>query len=111
MDLDEDDNFIAESLDQSPRSDDPDWMSVRVAQVETNVAEMSEQDTFIILDSGSDVSLLPRSYIPDGGAGVGHKLKDCQGNSLGVAGTKKAEIIVRDNDDEEAILRQEFLDQ
>ena len=80
-----------------------------MAQVETSVPEVNEQDTFIILDFGSDVSLLPRNYIPDGGAGVGHRLKDCQGNALGVAGTKKAEIIVRDNEDEEAILRQDFL--
>ena len=108
LDLDEDDNFIAESLDQSPRSDDPDWMSVRVAQVE-NIHEVNEQETFIILDSGSDVSLLPRDYIPDGNVGVGQRLKDCQGNALGVAGTKKAEIIVRDRDNDEAILRQDFL--
>ena len=78
LDLDEDDQFIAESLDQSPRSDHGSWMSVRVAQDEYNSPELQGQDTFIILDSGSDVSLLPRDYVPD----AGHRLKDCQGNPL-----------------------------
>ena len=109
VDLDEDDQFIAESLDQSPRSDHVSWMSVRVAQDEYNPPEFQGQDTFIILDSGSDVSLLPRDYIPDGVTGAGHRLKDCQGNPLGVAGIKKAEIVVKDNENGEAILRQDFL--
>ena len=109
LDLDQNENFIAESLDQSPRSDESDFMIVRVARDGEDFQSSCGQDTFIILDSGSDVSLLPREYIPDGLVGVGHKLKDCQGNSLGVAGTKKAEIVVRDDENEEAILRQDFL--
>lgn len=56
LDLDQDDSFIAESLDQSPRCDDSEWMSVRVARAETSFPESYGQDTFIILDFGSHVS-------------------------------------------------------
>ena len=109
MDLDEDLQFIDQSLEQSPRSDDDAIpLLVRVAQ---SVNEFSDtvESTFIILDSGSDVSLLPRSYVPDKARGATHRLKDCQGNSLGVSGTKRAEIVVHVMDATEAILRQEFL--
>ena len=53
--------------------------------------------------------MLPRDYVPDGTTNGGHKLKDCQRTSLGVAGTKRAEIVVKDDENEEAILRQDFL--
>ena len=109
LDLDSNLHFIDESLDQSPKSDDDgEWLQVRVAQRGEAPIE-DGQDTFLILDSGSDVSLLPRDYLPDESTGSGHKLRDCQGNSLGVAGTKKAEILVKDSMDEEVIFRQNFL--
>ena len=108
LDLDPELQFIDQSLEQSPRSeDDATPLVVRVAQTEDLEAE--KETTFIILDSGSDVSLLPRSYVPDNPHGASHRLKDCQGNSLGVSGTKRAEIVVQDLDSSEAILRQEFL--
>ena len=108
LDLDSDLHFIDESLDQSPKSDDGEWMQVRVAQ-SGELPASSGQETFLILDSGSDVSLLIRDYLPDVSAGSGHKLRDCQGNSLGVAGTKKAEILVKDSADDEIVFRQNFL--
>ena len=108
LDLDSDLQFIDESLDQSPKSDDGEWMQVRVAQ-SGELPASSGQETFLILDSGSDVSLLPRDYLPDVSTGSGHKLRDCQGNSLGVAGTKKAEILVKDSADDEIVFRQNFL--
>ena len=108
LDLDSDLQFIDESLDQSPKSDDGEWMQVRVAQ-NGELSASSGQETFLILDSGSDVSLLPRDYLPDVSTGSGHKLRDCQGNSLGVAGTKKAEILVKDSADDEIVFRQNFL--
>ena len=109
LDLDGDLQLIDQSLEQSPRSDDDSVpLIVRVAQSTEEFSGGSES-TFIILDSGSDVSLLPRSYIPDSSHGVSHRVKDCQGNALGVSGTKRAEIVVHDLDSTEAILRQEFL--
>ena len=109
LDLDRDLQLIDQSLEKSPRSDDDSVpLIVRVAQSLEEFSGGSES-TFIILDSGSDVSLLPRSYIPDSSHGVSHRLKDCQGNALGVSGTKRAEIVVHDLDSTEAILRQEFL--
>ena len=108
LDLDPELQFIDQRLEQSPRSeDDATPLIVRVAQTED--LEVEKETTFIILDSGSDVSLLPRSYVPDNPHGASHRLKDCQGNSLGVSGTKRAEIVVQDLDSSEAILRQEFL--
>ena len=83
-------------------------MIVRAAQSADLEVERVET-TSIILDSGSDVSLLPRSYVPDSPHGASHRLKDCQGNALGVSGTKRAEIVVQELDSSEAILRQEFL--
>ena len=108
LDLDSDLQFIDESLDQSPKGDDGEWLQVRVAQSGDSSAT-GGQETFLILDSGSDVSSLPRDYLPDASAGSGHKLRDCQGNSLGVAGTKKAEILVKDSADDEIVFRQSFL--
>ena len=109
MDLDEDLQFIDQSLEQSPRSDDDAIpLVVRVAQ-SVNECSDTVESTFIILDSGSDVSLLPRSYVPDKARGATHRLKDCQGNSLGASGTKRAEIVVHVMDATEAILQQEFL--
>ncbi len=82
------------------------WLSVQLNHGE--VADTVES-TFIILDSGSDVSLLPRSHVPDNSQGATHRLRDRPGNSLGVFGTKRAEIVVHDMDSTEAILRQDFL--
>ncbi len=82
LDLDGDLQLIDQSLEQSPRSDDDAIpLVVRAAQSVGEVADTVES-TFIILDSGSDVSLLPRSYLPDNSQGATHRLKDCQGNSL-----------------------------
>ena len=110
LDLDENLHLIDQSVEQSPRSDDDAMpLVLRVAQSAEQQNCEHVEDTFIILDSGSDVSLLPRSYIPDSSFGATHRLKDCQGNALGVSGTKRAEIVVHDLDETEAILRQEFL--
>ncbi len=109
LDLDENLELIDKSVEKSPRSDDGGFMSVRVAQDVCYDAGMEGQPTFIILDSGSDASLLPRNYIPDDNQNTGHRLKDCQGNFLGVSGTKKAEIVVKDVDNIDTIMRQECL--
>ena len=109
LDFDENLQLIDQSLEQSPRSDDDAIpLVVRVAQSVEDLSCEHVENTFIILDSGSDVSLLPRSYIPDSSLGATHRLKDCQGNALGVSGTKRAEIVVHDIDETEAVLRQEF---
>ncbi len=101
--------LIDQSVEQSPRSDDDAIpLVVRAAQSIDGGTDRVE-DTFIILDSGSDVSLLPRNYVPGNVHGATHRLKDCQGNSLGVSGTKRTEIVAKDLDSTEAILRQEFL--
>ena len=110
LDFDENLHLIDQSVEQSPRSDDDGMpLVVRAAQSEEYQSCEHVENTVIILDSGSDVSLLPRSYIPDSSLGATHRLKDCQGNALGVSGTKRAEIVVHDLDETEAILRQEFL--
>ena len=110
LDFDESLQLIDQSLEQSPRSDDDAIpLVVRVAQSVEDLSREHVESTFIILDSGSDVSLLPRGHIPDSSLGATHRLKDCQCNALGVSGTKRAEIVVHDMDETEAILRQEFL--
>ena len=50
-----------------------------------------------------------RCFITPSRAGSGHKLRDCQGNSLGVVGTRKAKILVKDSANDEIIFRQNFM--
>ena len=81
---DENLQLIDQGLEQSPRSDDDaSPLVVRAAQSIEDAQSEHVESTFIILDSGSDVSLLPRSYVPDNLHGASHRLKDCQGNALG----------------------------
>ena len=60
----------------------------------------------VILDSGSDVSLLPLGCVDvDGPADQSQlQLRDCQGKELKVAGVKNASIIVQDDDGSQAEL-------
>ena len=92
LDFEEDLQLIDQSLGQSPRSDDD--------------ATPFGCSCGTISRCGS---LLSRSYIPDNSHGASTHLKDCQGNALGVSGTKRAEIVVQDIDSTEAFLSQEFL--
>ena len=73
---------------------------------------VKDEKNVIILDSGSDVSLLPLSY----GGGVDGpaddaqvQLRDCQGQELKVAGIKTASLVVDDEDGEQAELETQFL--
>ena len=73
LDLDEDLQLIDQSLEESPRSDDDSMpLVVRVAQSIHDSLERVES-TFIILDSASDVSLLPRRNIPDNSHGASQR--------------------------------------
>ena len=64
----------------------------------------------IILDSGSDVSLLPESFAPDTLTdNSAYKLKDCQGQKLTVRGLKRAELLLCDEFGEEVLLKQNFV--
>ena len=64
----------------------------------------------IILDSGSDVSLLPESFVPDTLTDdSAYKLKDCQGQKLNVRGLKRAELLLCDEFGDEVILKQNFV--
>lgn len=61
----------------------------------------------IILDPGSDVSLLPmhsRTRTPKN-----HNLRDRHGQQLHTSFTKDAELVVNDLDNSQAILRQQFI--
>ena len=73
--------------------------------------EIPEEDLeTIILDSGSDVSLLPKKfYREDRDLGNQHRLQDCQGRRLNVAGTRETEIEVMDTNGEMVTLRHKFL--
>ena len=64
---------------------------------------------WIILDSGSDVSLLPNTFQPDVSDTSGHDLRNCQGGSLKTTGSKSAELLVMDTDGNEALLNHNFI--
>ena len=64
----------------------------------------------IILDSGSDVSLLPVSFSSDTLSNSAVRLQDCQGTSLSTVGQQHATLIVHDSmSGEEVELRRNFL--
>ena len=66
----------------------------------------------VILDSGSNVSLLPLSYGQCGADTVQSEdvqLRDCQGSNLKVTGYKTVSLVVKDGDGTEAELEQVFL--
>ena len=96
----------------SPVSDamdvDDECLHIRAA-----ISEWSEpqgEKSCIILDSGSDVSLLPMSFLADSGNETSNdNLRDCQGQRLHTTGTKDAELIVSDIGNMQAVLKQQFI--
>ena len=73
---------------------------------------MIDDKKIVILDSGSDVSLLPlcRGGDIDGPADSAQvQLRDCQGTELKVTGVKTASIIVEDEDGSQAELETQFV--
>ena len=103
---------IDEDISLSPVSDamdvDDECLHIRAA-----ISEWSEaqgETSCIILDSGSDVSLLPMSFLADSGNETSkHNLRDCQGQRLHTTGTKEAELIVSDIGNMQAVLKQQFI--
>ena len=68
-----------------------------------------ETAEWIILDSGSDVSLLPTRFVADEGSASQHALRDCQGGALTVTGTRYTDLQVQDLSGEDVILRHQFV--
>ena len=68
---------------------------VIVQEVEENSATETCRRV-VILDSGSDVSLLPLSYANDSPDESDVRLQDCQGSSLKTAGQQEATLVVYD---------------
>ena len=76
----------------------------------SNVCTVTDDRDWVILDSGSDVSLLPSRCQPyvDDDKTLG-SLHTCQGGTLQTAGTRKAELVTVTEDDEELLLQREFI--
>ena len=74
--------------------------------------DANESKDIVILDSGSDVSLLPLAY-GECGSSTTHlqdvQLRDCQGTKLKVTGFRAVSLVVKDNENEEAELEHSFL--
>ena len=68
-----------------------------------------EEEEWIILDSGSDVSLLPSRYATNTKRQRNHQLTDCQGGTLRTRGTRQTDLQVVDSEGEEILLRHEFI--
>ena len=102
---------IDEDISLSPVSE---AMSVdEFLHVRAMISELLEpqcEKSCIILDSGSDVSLLPMSFVADSSnTPRDHNLRDCQGQKLQTSGTKDAELIVDDILNGQAVLKQQFI--
>ena len=112
-DIDADLCVIDEDISLSPASntidaDEDECLHVRVAVSEWT--EPQGEKSCIILDSGSDVSLLPMSFLADSGnTAKEHNLRDCQGQKLHTTGTKDAELIVSDVGNMQAVLKQQVI--
>ena len=75
---------------------------------EMNYNEMEEE--VVILDSGSDVSLLPKRHQRNlEGSTLGCRLQNCQGGTLEVAGVKHAELHVQARGGQGAVLQHRFV--
>ena len=83
---------------------DNEWMSVPNETIDDAESE------WVILDSGSDVSLLPSKYRPDGTSSLAPgALQNCQGGSLQTSGVRKAELVTTTMDGEEILLQHDFI--
>ena len=125
LDIDEDGHLVSGSISDGPNSQfeaspdvldrSPGLPALPHLHVRTMRALESESldfngdaEEWIILDSGSDVSLLPKKYQADV-QNTGYALQDCQGRPLGVVGTKDAEIYVNDVHGEVTMLNHQFI--
>ena len=69
-----------------------------------------EDGEWVILDSGSDVSLLPARFQADSLSGfTPGTLQNCQGGSLQTSGVKKAVLVATTLDGEEVLLQHDFI--
>jgi hypothetical protein len=86
---------------------------VLVQDVDEGWMHMSSEDgdsEWVILDSGSDVSLLPARFQADSSLGfTPGTLQNCQGGSLQTSGVKKAELVATTLDGEEVLLQHDFI--
>ena len=74
----------------------------------TTTQDVGEEE-WVILDSGSDVSLLPDRFLADVGSDRSHALRDCQGGELAVMGTRFTDLQVQDVSGESVVLRHQFV--
>ena len=85
--------------------------------IENNVVNnFNEQDEdhmeeeLVIVDSGSDVSLLPKRHQRNlDETTLGCKLQNCQGGALEISGTKHAELYVQDQEGQGVILQHKII--
>ena len=76
----------------------------------TQISNDSGDGEWVILDSGSDVSLLPSRFQADGSSDLAlGVLQNCQGGSLHTTEVKKAELVATTLDGEEVLLQHEFI--
>ena len=72
-------------------------------------SQTGDDGEWVILDSGSDVSLSPNRFLADAGSDRSHALRDCQGGSLAVSGTRSTDLQVQDVAGESVVLRHQFV--
>eukprot|EP00435_Cladocopium_sp_Y103_P029091 s1251_g7.t1 len=76
----------------------------------TEVCNNDSDQEWVILDSGSGVSLLPAKCQADASSNdVQGTLQNCQGGALQTSGTKRAELIAVTTEGEEVLLQHEFI--
>lgn len=107
--------FNLGSMEEVPSSSSSYGVRVILEDIPEEVVQVTSEgshgfdEDWIILDSGSDVSLLPSRFQPDSKNTKGYDLRDCQGGALKTTGTKSAELLVVDAEGNEVILKHNFI--
>ena len=89
----------SKTVEVEENEDDVEWVMVR----------MANQVDAVILDSGSDANVLPKSYASDNILASKHRLRNCEGTPLKTYGTRETELVVTTANGEEVVLKQKFV--
>ena len=97
---------IVRMIQEIDEPNDDQWVNVISP---THGDDGDDATEWIILDSGSDVSLLPTRFVADEGSDTQHALRDCQGGAHTVTGTRYTDLQVQDLSGEDVILLHHFV--
>ena len=100
---------LGASLTSNLSSPSSSYVRAIIEEVDEQQQHEIGQKCLVILDSGSDVSLLPMQFGGRTEENCNVQLRDCQGGALKVLGQKNAALLVQSAHGEEIELRHRFV--